>query len=104
MSPMSEYVHAALLLHSAEQKINQTNIKKVLSAAGVKPDDVRVKALVASLDGVDINEAIKSAATAPSVIATAPPEASKEAPKGEEKKEEEKKEEAIQGLGALFGA
>ncbi len=102
---MSEYVHAALLLHSADQKINQTSLKKVLSAAGIKPDEVRIKALVASLDGVDIEEAIKSAATAPSVTVAAPPEAAKEAPKEEGKKEEEKKEEeAIQGLGALFGA
>ena len=103
---MSEYVHAALLLHSAEQKINEKSLTKVLSAAGLKPDAVRVKALVASLDGVNIEEAIKTAATTPTVAVVSPSEEAKEAPKEEKKEEEEtkKEEEAIQGLGALFGA
>ncbi len=102
---MSEYVHAALLLHSAEQKVDEKNLTKVLSAAGIKPDEVRVKALVASLEGVNIEEAIKTAAPVPSVAASAPSEEAKKAPKEEKKEEDEKKEEeAIQGLGALFGA
>ena len=102
---MSEYIHAALLLHTAEKKIDEKNLTKVLSAAGLKPDEVRVKALVASLDGVDIEEAIKTAAAVPSVAVASPSEEVKEAPKEEKKEEEEKKdEEAIQGLGALFGA
>lgn len=102
---MSEYVHAALLLHSAEQKVDEKSLIKVLSAAGIKPDEVRVKALVASLEGVNIEEAIKTAAPVPSVAVPAPSEAAKKAPKEEKKEEDEKKEEeAIQGLGALFGA
>ena len=101
---MSEYVHAALLLHSAAQKIDEESITKVLSAAGIKPDEVRVKALVASLDGVDIDEAIKSAAVAPSVAVAVPTQEAKKAPKEEKKDEAKKEEEAIQGLGALFGA
>ncbi len=99
---MSEYVHAALLLHSADQKIDEKSLKKVLSAAGIQPDEVRVKALVASLEGVDIDEAIKTATAVPSLAVAAPPKETKEAPK-EEKKEEKREEEAIQGLGALFG-
>jgi len=97
-----------MLLHSAGKEINEENIKKVLEAAGVKVDDARVKALVASLEGVNIEEAIKSA----SLVATAPAQAeAKEEKKEEEKKEEEKKkkeeevseEEAAAGLSALFG-
>ena len=104
---MSEYIHAALLLHTAEKKIDEKGLTKVLKAAGLKPDEVRVKALVASLDGVDIVEAIKTAAAVPSVAVTPPSEEVKEAPKKEKEKteeEEKKEEEAIQGLGALFGA
>ena len=107
-----EYIYSAMLLHSAGQKITAANVKKVLEAAGVKPDDGRIKALTASLDGVNIDEAIKTAAIP---VAAAAPAASSEAPaegKPEEKKEEKKKkeekeevseEEAAAGLGALFG-
>jgi large subunit ribosomal protein L12 len=106
-----EYIYGAMLLHSAGKEINGANLKKVLEAAGVKADDARIKALTASLEGVNIEEAIKSAAVAP-VAAT--PAATGEAPSGEgkKKKEEKKKdeeaeavseEEAAAGLGALFG-
>jgi large subunit ribosomal protein L12 len=105
-----EYIYSAMLLHSAGKEISEENIKKVLTAAGVKADDARIKALTASLDGVDIEEAIKSAAVAP--VAAAPASAG-EAPSKEEKKEEKKEEEeeeeevseeeAAEGLGALFG-
>jgi large subunit ribosomal protein L12 len=102
---MSEYIHAALLLHTAEKKIDEKSLTKILSAAGLKPDEVRVKALVASLDGVDIEEAIKTTAAVPSVAVAPPSEEVKETPKKEKTEGEEKKEEeAIQGLGALFGA
>ena len=57
-----EYIYAAMLLHKAGQKIDEANVKKVLEAAHVKPDEARVKALVAALDGVNIDEAIKKAA------------------------------------------
>jgi len=103
-----EYVYTAMLLHSAGQKISEENIKKVLTAAGAKPDDARIKALVASLDGVDIEEAIKSAAAVPVAAAAptqaekAPAEEKKEEKKKEEKEEEVSEEEAAAGLGALF--
>lgn len=100
-----EYVYAALLIHKAGKKVDEATVKKVLEAAGVTPDDAKIKALVASLEGVDIEEAIKKAASAP--VAAAPTSAPAEAPKKDEKKaaEEEKKseEEAAAGLGALFG-
>jgi len=91
-----EYVYASLLLHAAKQPINEENVKKVLQSAGVTPDDAKVKALVASLEGVNIDEAVKQTAVA--VAAPAGVE------KKEEKKEEEKKvEEAAAGLSSLFG-
>ncbi len=99
-----EYVYAAVLLHKAEKEINEASIKKVLEAVGIKVDDAKVKALVAALEGVNIEEAIKTAAVAPVAavpVASAP---AADTPKKEEKKEEKKAESnAAAGLGALFG-
>lgn len=92
-----EYIYTALLLHQAKKPINEENVKRVLEAAGVAVDEAKVKALVASLEGVNIDEAIQQAAI--SVAAPATTE------KREEKREEEgkKAEEAVAGLSALFG-
>ncbi len=99
-----EYVYAALLIHKAGKTIDAATVKKVLEATGVTPDDGRIKALLASLEGVNIDEAIKKAA-APTASVAAPAEAKPQ--KKEEKKsvEEEKKTEeaAAAGLSALFG-
>lgn len=95
-----ESVYAALLLHSAGKKIDETGIKKVLDAAGAKTEAARVKALVSSLDGVDIEEAIKQ------TVATAAAPAEQAEEKKVEKKEakpEKKAEEAAEGLSSLFG-
>lgn len=97
-----EYVYAAMLLHKAGQAVNEDNVKKVLSAVGVKVEETKVKALVASLDGVDIDAVVKEAAVAPVAMASAPAAAKEE--KKEEKKEDKKSEaEAAAGLSALFG-
>ncbi len=56
-----EYIYAAMLLHKAGKEINEANLTQVLTAAGINADTVRVKALVASLAEVKIDEAIKSA-------------------------------------------
>ena len=98
-----EYVYAALVLHSAGKKIDENGIKSVLKAAGVEANDARVKALVSSLDGVDIEEAIKTAVAAAPAAGAAGPAAA--APAAEEKPEEKgpSEEEAMAGLGALFG-
>ena len=101
-----EYVYGALVLHAAGKPVNEENLKKVLTAAGVKVDETRVKALTAALEGVNIDEAIATAAIMPSGPAAPPPAGEKkEDKKKEEKKEEEKvsEEEAAAGLGALFG-
>jgi large subunit ribosomal protein L12 len=104
-----EYIYSAMLLHSAGKDITEEGIKKILTAAGVKADDARIKALTASLEGVNIEDAIKTAAVP---VAAAPAasgkDTSKDEKKKEEKKEEEKEEEvseeeAAAGLGALFG-
>ncbi len=97
-----EYVYAAMLLHKAGKEITEHSVKKVLEAAGAKVDEARVKALVAALEGVNIEEAIKKAAVAPAAAASHAAPAEK---KEEKKKEEEKKSEeaAAAGLGALFG-
>jgi large subunit ribosomal protein L12 len=97
-----EYVYSAMLLHSAGQPINEENVKKVLTAAGVKTDAARVKALVASLDGVNIDEAIKAAAVPVAAPAAAAAPAEKKEKKKEEKKEEVTQDEAAAGLSALF--
>jgi large subunit ribosomal protein L12 len=104
-----EYVHAAILLHKAGKQIDEDSLTQVLTAAGISADPIRVKALVASLAEVNIDEALKSATTFAPVVAAPTTEAeAKPAAAGEEKKkkeeEEKKKEEAaIEGLGALFG-
>jgi large subunit ribosomal protein L12 len=103
-----EYVYAALLLHNIGKPVNEENLTSVLTSAGITADVARVKALVASLEGVNIDEAIKTAPAlmvAPAAAAPAgeaKPEAKKEEKKPEE--DEKKKEEAaLEGLGALFG-
>jgi large subunit ribosomal protein L12 len=106
-----EYVYAAMLLHKAGKEINEESVSNVLTAAGITVDAVRVKALVASLSEVNIDEAIKAAPTMMSAPAAAQAPAAPAAetkPKEEDKKkkaEEEKAKEdaALEGLGALFG-
>jgi large subunit ribosomal protein L12 len=100
-----EYVYAALLLHKLKQDITEDNVKNVIKATGTSPDEVRVKALVAALSDVNIDDALKAApvalSAAPSTTTSAPEAASP--PKEEEKKEEKKEEEALEGLSSLFG-
>lgn len=107
-----EYIYAAMLLHKAGKEINEASVTQVLTAAGINADAVRVKALVASLANVKIDEAIKSAPTmmaapaaAPAAAAAAPSAEAKPKEDEKKKKEEEKAKEeaALEGLGALFG-
>ena len=100
-----EYVYTAMLLHKAGQKVDEANIKKVLDAAGVKSNDARIKALVASLEGVNIDDAIAKAAIPIAAAASAPAGDSHKKEDTKKKVEEEKKseEQAAAGLGALFG-
>lgn len=102
-----EYIYAALLLHELEKPLEEEGISKIMEAAGVSADAARIKALVESLEGVDMSEVIKGAATSPVVAVTVPAKGEEKGKEeGKEKgKEEEKEEEgaALEGLSALFG-
>jgi large subunit ribosomal protein L12 len=101
-----KYVYAALLLHSWAQPVNEENVKKIVSAAGGQPEESQVKALVAALSEVNIDDALKSASSMMMAPAAAPAAPAAEGKKKEEKPAEDdkkKEEEALAGLGALFG-
>ncbi len=100
-----EYVYAALMLHSSGKEVSEEGIKTILSAVGVAPDEIRIKALVSALEGVDIEDVLSKT---PSVAVAAAPAAAASAavaaPAAEaEEDKEEAEESGIEGLGALFG-
>ena len=101
-----EYVYAALMLHKLQKEVTEENVTNIVKASGAEVNEAQVKALVASLADVDIEEAIKAAPVA--VAAAAPP--AEAASGGEEKKEakaeppsEKQEEAAMEGLSSLFG-
>ena len=109
-----ENIYAAMLLHKAGKEINEDSVTNVLKAAGITVDAVQVKALVASLSEVNIDEAIKAAPaiTAAAPVATPaagaateqkPAAAATEDKKKKAEEEKAKEEAALEGLGALFG-
>jgi large subunit ribosomal protein L12 len=100
-----EYIYAAMLLHKAGKPVDEAGMKKVLEAAGVSVDEARIKAVVASLEGVKIDDVLKEAAAAPVAAPAAEAPKAEGAPEKKEKPKEEKKDdsEAAAGLGALFG-
>ena len=106
-----ENIYAAMLLHKAGKEINEDSVTKVLTAAGLTVDPIQVKALVASLSEVNIDEAIKAAPTmmaaapvaAPAGGAAAPAAAPPEDKKKKAEEEKAKEDAALEGLGALFG-
>jgi len=117
-----EYVYAALILNESGAEINEENLTNVLDAAGVDVEQSRVKALVAALEDVDIDEAVEEAAALPAGGASAggsaaaggaADEAAESDEGGEEEAEaeeaeaddddEEADEDAGEGLGELFG-
>ena len=96
-----QYIYAALMLHKSGQEVNEENLKKVIAATGAEIDETKIKSLVASLKGVDIDKELESAS-----LVSAAPAAGAAPAEGEKKKEkpkEEKKEAAAEGLSALFG-
>ena len=106
-----EYVYAALMLHKLKKDINEENVTNLVKASGAEVNEAQVKALVASLADVNIDEAIKAAPVA--VAAAAAPAAEAAAGGGGDEKKAEKKEkpaadgkseeQAMEGLSALFG-
>ncbi|WP_138007224.1 50S ribosomal protein P1 [Halalkalirubrum salinum] len=108
-----EYVYAALILNETGEEINEDNLTAVLEAAGVDVEESRVKALVAALEDVDIEEAIETAAAVPAAGAAPAGDAdaaeddgddeAEEADAAEEEEDEEDEEASGEGLGSLFG-
>ena len=104
-----EYVYAALLLHKLQKEVNEANVSSVVKASGAEVNEAQVKALVAALSDVNIEDAIKAA---PVAVAAAAPAAAEASAAGGEAKEEKKKkkaddgkseEQAMEGLSSLFG-
>ena len=95
-----QYIYSAMVLYSAGKEITEDAITAILTAAGVEVDAAKVKALVASLEGVDIKEAIANASVAAPAAAAAAAPAEEKAEAEEEKVSED---EAAAGLSALFG-
>jgi len=87
-----------MLLHEAKKPINEENLKKVLNAAGVEISEAKIKAIVTSLEGLNIDEVLKQA-----TVSAAPTTPQQKEEKKEEKSEEKKEEEAAAGLASLFG-
>ena len=83
-----EYVYAALMLHKLEKEVNEANVSSVVKATGAEVNEAQVKALVASLADVNIEDAIKAAPVA--VAAAAAPEGDAPAAGGDDKKEKPK--------------
>jgi large subunit ribosomal protein L12 len=104
-----EYVYGALLLNAAGKPIDEKGLTSVLNAAGVTTDSARVKALLATLEGVNLTEVLAKAETFAAPAAASPAPSEKKEGKGEKKEEEKKEEkgvseeEAAEGLSALFG-
>ena len=94
------------MLHKLQKEVTEENVTNIVKASGAEVNEAQVKALVASLADVDIEEAIKAA---PVAVAAAAP-AAEAASGGEEKKEakaeppsEKQEEAAMEGLSSLFG-
>ena len=110
-----EYVYAALILNETGAEINEDNVTAVLEGAGVDVEESRVKALVAALEDVDIEEAIETAAAVPAAGGAAAGGAAAdeaeaddgddeaEADAAEEEEDDEDEEADGEGLGNLFG-
>jgi len=112
-----EYVYAALILNESGAEINEKNLTNVLDAAGVDVEESRVKALVAALEDVTIDEAVADAAAVPAATggggggAAAPATEDEDDDEAEEAEEaeaddddnDEDEGDAGEGLGELFG-
>jgi large subunit ribosomal protein L12 len=95
-----EYIYAVLLLHKLGKPVDEHGIHNVMKAAGASVDEAKVKTLLASLAGVDINKELENATLMAAAHSSGAAQA--EAP-AEEKKEEVKAEAAAEGLSSLFG-
>jgi large subunit ribosomal protein L12 len=103
-----ELVYAALTLHEAGKEVNEDNLSAIVEAADLDVEDTEIKALVAALEDVDIEEAMETAvatggaAAAPAADSGSADEAEEEAEDEEEEEDEADEDEAAEGLGSLF--
>jgi large subunit ribosomal protein L12 len=94
-----EYIYAALMLHKLGKPIDEEHMTKILHSTGAHVDESKVKSLIASLKGVDIDSELANA-----IVASAAPAAGASSAKpAEEHKEEKKADESTAGLSSLFG-
>ncbi len=98
-----EYVYAALLLHKEKKEINEANISGIIKASGATVNEAQVKALIAALADVNIEEAIKAAPVAVAAAAPAAPAGGAKEEKKEAEAPAKSEEQAMEGLSALFG-
>ena len=102
-----EYVYAALMLHKLQKEVTEENVTSVVKATGAEVNEAQVKAIVASLADVNIEEAIKAApvavAAAPAAAADAPADGDKKKEAKAEPPSEKQEEQAMEGLASLFG-
>ena len=93
-----ENIYAVMILHKSGKEINEISVKRVLEAANAKVDEIRIKALINALGGVDIGKTVGSVPI--------PIEQPKVEQKIEEKKEaviiEDERGDAAKGLDRLF--
>lgn len=102
-----ELVYAALTLHEAGKEVNEDNLEAIIDAADLDVEDSEIKALVAALEDVDIEEAMETAVAAGGAAAAPAAGSSEEAEEAEEEDEEDDEDdvdedEAAEGLGDLF--
>ncbi|WEL19140.1 50S ribosomal protein P1 [Candidatus Nanohalococcus occultus] len=101
-----ELVYAALTLHEAGKEVNEDNLQAIVDAADLEVDETEIKALVAALEDVDIEEAMETAVAAGGAAAGGAADASESADEDDAEEEEEEEEEeddgAEEGLGDLF--
>ncbi|MDE1765953.1 MAG: 50S ribosomal protein P1 [Thaumarchaeota archaeon] len=98
-----EYVYAALLLHKEKKEINEANITSIIKASGATVNEAQVKALIAALADVNIEEAIKAAPVAVAAAPAAPAAGGAKEDKKEAETPAKNEEQAMEGLSALFG-
>ena len=95
------------MLHKLQKEVTEENVTSVIKATGAEVNEAQVKALVASLADVNIEEAIKAApvavAAAPAAAADAPADGDKKKEAKAEPPSEKQEEQAMEGLASLFG-
>ena len=101
-----ELIYAALTLSEADKEITEDNLQDIVDAAGLDVEDSEIKALVAALEDVDIEEAMETAVAAGAAPAPSGDDGSADEAEEDEEEEDEEddssEEDAAEGLGSMF--